>query len=297
MLPKEDSRRRWTYSIMKPEALRRLEEGDEDLLSELIDLFLATRRASGIGDAVARQDWAALAASAHSLKGSCGSLGALRSRLCGRLEMRAPAADREPSWFGSSNGSTHWFARRCSASGLATHSLAGTLDRAGRRAVARSILFAVPRLLRGMFDAADRAQLAELGIAAAEVERQLRIFAAPPPAVVLDRPCTVGDGIAVLDDAERQQAVASAMSAAAAAGRLLKFVPASGAATRMFQALLAVRAAMRRSRRAPRCSARAAAGDAEAREALVVRRTARALPVRRRRWPPSWRAAARTSKR
>src|SRR5262249_35044978 len=55
---------------------------------------------------------------------------------------------------------------------------------------------------------------------------------------------------------------------AGAAGRLLKFLPASGRSTRMFQALLAVRggeaafdrAALRR---------RAAAGEAEAREALV----------------------------
>lgn len=91
-----------------------------------------------------------------------------------------------------------------------------------------------------MFSAADRAQLAELGIAADEVERQLRLFAEPPPSPYLDRPCTVDDGIRVLDEAERHAAL-GAYEAAARAGRLQKFVPASGAATRMFQALLAAR--------------------------------------------------------
>jgi hypothetical protein len=91
-----------------------------------------------------------------------------------------------------------------------------------------------------MFDRADQAQLADLGISAAEVERQLQIFTAPPPAIVLDRPCTVGDGIDVLGDAERRTA-SQAHAEAAAEGRLRKFVPASGAATRMFQALLAIR--------------------------------------------------------
>src|SRR5690242_5786496 len=91
-----------------------------------------------------------------------------------------------------------------------------------------------------MFDRADQAQLADLGIPAAEVERQLQLFTDPPPAIVIDRPCTVGDGIEALDEGERRTAL-QAHAEAAAEGRLLKFVPASGAATRMFQALLAVR--------------------------------------------------------
>jgi len=118
-----------------------------------------------------------------------------------------------------------------------------------------------------MFDEADRAQLAELGITEEEVQRQVRIFAAPPPAVVLDRPCTLGDGIVGLDEGQCQQAV-HAHERAAAAGRLLKFLPASGAATRMFQALLAVRGGEAAFDRAA-LQRRAAAGEAEAREALV----------------------------
>src|SRR5262245_57448326 len=118
-----------------------------------------------------------------------------------------------------------------------------------------------------MFDATDRAQLDELGIAVQEVERQLRWSAAPPPAAALDRPCTVGDGIATLNEAERRAAL-QAYERAAAAGRLLKFVPASGAATRMFQALLAVRQAGSEPDRAA-LQARAAAHDADAEAVLT----------------------------
>lgn len=71
-------------------ALRSLQDDDDDdLLGELIDLFLqdAPARMTVIRDAVAREDWQALSAAAHSLKGSCGSLGAVRmAELCGRLE-------------------------------------------------------------------------------------------------------------------------------------------------------------------------------------------------------------------
>jgi hypothetical protein len=118
-----------------------------------------------------------------------------------------------------------------------------------------------------MFDHADRVQLAALGISEEEVARQVRLFTEPPPAPRLDRPCTTGDGIAVLDQAARQAAV-QAYEHAAAQGRLLKFVPASGAATRMFQSLLTVRnASGELSRNA--LERRAAAGDADAREVLT----------------------------
>ena len=118
-----------------------------------------------------------------------------------------------------------------------------------------------------MIDQADRAQLSALGISAEEVARQLKLFAAPPPAVLLDRPCTVGDGITVLGEADRR-AAAPAYERAAAGGRLLKFIPASGAATRMFQALLAGRNAGGELTRAA-LERRAAAGDGDAREVLT----------------------------
>lgn len=56
--------------------------------------------------------------------------------------------------------------------------------------------------------------------------------------VALVRPCTAGDGIALLSDLDRDDLTA-AYEQARAAGRVTKMVPASGAATRMFKELLA----------------------------------------------------------
>lgn len=118
-----------------------------------------------------------------------------------------------------------------------------------------------------MVDETDRAQLAELGIAEDEVARQILLFADPPPPAALVRPCTVGDGIDVLGSTARRNAL-HAYDGAARAGRLLKFVPASGAATRMFQSLLAVRQGGGEMTRAG-LEARAAAGDGDSRETLI----------------------------
>jgi HPt (histidine-containing phosphotransfer) domain-containing protein len=72
------------------DALRSLQDdGEDDLLAELIDLFLedAPTRISSMREAIAREDWSDLGAWAHSLKGSCGSLGATHmADLCGKLE-------------------------------------------------------------------------------------------------------------------------------------------------------------------------------------------------------------------
>jgi hypothetical protein len=116
------------------------------------------------------------------------------------------------------------------------------------------------------FSDEDRAQLEARGVSLAEAERQLAILSSPPPAVRLDRPCTPGDGIERLD-AARAEALGARADAAAAAGRVLAFVPASGAATRMFQDLLACRAAGDPLDRAG-VEARAAGGSAEARGLL-----------------------------
>lgn len=113
---------------------------------------------------------------------------------------------------------------------------------------------------------ADRAQLAELGIAPAEVERQIALFVEPPAPMRLARPCTGGDGVRTLSGAQRQAAEA-AHAAAAAAGRVSKFTPASGAASRMFQSLLAARHEGLRARAV--IAARAAGGDAGARDVLA----------------------------
>ena len=86
---------------------------------------------------------------------------------------------------------------------------------------------------------ADRAQLASQGIEVAEAERQLARMARPAWAAI-ERPCTPGDGIERLDAASLEASL-EAHAVAAKAGRVSAFVPASGAATRMFRELLAAR--------------------------------------------------------
>ncbi len=90
------------------------------------------------------------------------------------------------------------------------------------------------------FTERDLRQLRERGIPPERAAEYLAMLAAGMPHAVLDRPCTRGDGITVLSGAELER-LCRRGEEAAWAGRLLKFVPASGAATRMFQALLAAR--------------------------------------------------------
>lgn len=86
--------------------------------------------------------------------------------------------------------------------------------------------------------AADLQALQAHGISAEEAQRQLALLAAPPAPMRLERPCTVGDGILRLD--APAQAAAEARGEALLKGpRTAKFVPASGAASRMFKDLLA----------------------------------------------------------
>ncbi len=88
----------------------------------------------------------------------------------------------------------------------------------------------------------DRAQLDEAGISGEEAERQLALLREPPPPTHLLRPCTPGDGIEVLSQA-RMSALHALHAEAAREGRFTKFVPASGAASRMFADLAKFRGA------------------------------------------------------
>ena len=83
-------------------------------------------------------------------------------------------------------------------------------------------------------------ELAAAGVSAADVERQLELFRNPPGFASLTRHCALGDGIEAVE-ADREADYFAAFERARAGGRLSKFVPASGAASRMFQALLAMR--------------------------------------------------------
>ena len=86
--------------------------------------------------------------------------------------------------------------------------------------------------------ARDLRQLQEHGISAAEAERQLDLLRNPPAPRALVRPCELHDGI-VAFSAEEQAGLRDRFSPAIADGRVSKFVPASGAASRMFKTLLA----------------------------------------------------------
>jgi len=91
------------------------------------------------------------------------------------------------------------------------------------------------------FTADDLARLEAHGITLAEAGRQLALLSQPDHHMRIDRPCTVGDGIVALDDAARARC-AAAGAAALADGRVTRFVPASGAASRMFADLERLRA-------------------------------------------------------
>jgi hypothetical protein len=88
-----------------------------------------------------------------------------------------------------------------------------------------------------VFSDQDLQQLRQRGITPEEAESQMRLLRHAPPPVVLDRACTVGDGIVQLDEAEHDDLLHAGREAGAA-GRVQKFVPASGAATRMFKDLI-----------------------------------------------------------
>jgi len=84
------------------------------------------------------------------------------------------------------------------------------------------------------WSARDREQIAAEGLSLGEVERQLETFRRGVLPVRLDRPCRTGDGIVVLSGTQKAEFLAN-YEEARRARRLMKFVPASGAASRMFR--------------------------------------------------------------
>jgi hypothetical protein len=85
----------------------------------------------------------------------------------------------------------------------------------------------------------DLQDLAARGIALETALSQIETFKRGLPFITLRRPCTVGDGITALSPADLAR-YSTSHERAAGLGRVTKFVPASGAASRMFQLLLSV---------------------------------------------------------
>jgi hypothetical protein len=87
------------------------------------------------------------------------------------------------------------------------------------------------------FNQEDLRLMARLGISESQVRGQISLFLRSSGYLRLIRPCTLNDGIVRIPEAEIGSLIQS-QGEAAQGGRFLKFVPASGAATRMFQDLL-----------------------------------------------------------
>ncbi|MCH7520014.1 MAG: DUF4301 family protein, partial [Candidatus Dadabacteria bacterium] len=82
------------------------------------------------------------------------------------------------------------------------------------------------------------AQLKEKGVSKEAALLQIETFKQGIPYTELVRPCTIGDGIENID-AELENYVGF-YETEAASKKVIKFVPASGAASRMFKELLSV---------------------------------------------------------
>lgn len=91
-----------------------------------------------------------------------------------------------------------------------------------------------------LFTSADTQQIAKRGSQIAEVERQISCFQTGFPFLPLAQAATAGNGIVRLDSKDLEKYLRF-YEKNASQKHILKFVPASGAATRMFQALFAFR--------------------------------------------------------
>lgn len=88
-----------------------------------------------------------------------------------------------------------------------------------------------------LFSQADLQQLAARGVTMESALQQIGWFQQGFPFIHLQRPCTTGDGIMTFAPDELDRFI-TVHEHAASLGRVMKFVPASGAASRMFQSLL-----------------------------------------------------------
>ncbi|MEM5787265.1 MAG: DUF4301 family protein, partial [Syntrophobacteraceae bacterium] len=93
--------------------------------------------------------------------------------------------------------------------------------------------------MRIRFTEADIQQMRALGIDRARVLEELSTFHKSDFSARLSRPCTLGDGVRKIEEDQSDEYL-KIHKEAAEQGRFMKFVPASGAASRMFQSLLQI---------------------------------------------------------
>jgi hypothetical protein len=85
-----------------------------------------------------------------------------------------------------------------------------------------------------LFTSEDVRQIKAEGFSEAEVREQIELFQRGFPSIILNRPCTVDDGIIVIPAGD-QDGFVQQHERECRKNRMLKFVPASGAASRMFK--------------------------------------------------------------
>ena len=90
-----------------------------------------------------------------------------------------------------------------------------------------------------MLSQQDLKQLAQKGISEAQIERQLGEFKTGFPFLKLEAAAAIGKGIVAPSDAERKAYVDAWQQYKAEGKKVVKFVPASGAASRMFKDMFA----------------------------------------------------------
>jgi hypothetical protein len=88
-----------------------------------------------------------------------------------------------------------------------------------------------------IFDKGDLDYIRSRGMTPEKVLAQIEAFKMASPFQRMLRPCTIGDGIVCLEHNEIER-LCRIYEDAALSGRAMKFVPASGAASRMFKPLL-----------------------------------------------------------
>ncbi len=118
-----------------------------------------------------------------------------------------------------------------------------------------------------LFKADDKKQMKAHGISLKETERQLNLFNTAKPYLKLAAPCTPGNGICVFDR-DTQASFGALYEKEKQKHAFIKFVPASGAASRMFKVLSAYLNGPGEIKR-DRVSRDALAGEASAEQLLV----------------------------